>query len=93
MYIVKFGGSFKYTIPGFTIITVQLRHAKAQKISGEGDVKLFDVFFNEETAIEMHPPTCVEVIESSFVEVKCYYVSFSNLGIEPDTRSFKLICS
>ena len=26
-------------------------------------MKLFDVFFNEETAMEMHPPTCVEVIE------------------------------
>jgi len=28
-HIVKFGGSFKYTNPGVSVITVQLRHAKA----------------------------------------------------------------
>lgn len=72
MYVLNFGRSYKYTIPGFSVIAVQLRHAKIQKISRSGEVKLFDVFFNEEITSEMHPLTSVEVIESCFVEVRCY---------------------
>lgn len=70
MCVVKLGNSYEYTIPGFSVITVQLRHAKIQKISGDGEVKLFDVFFNNEITSGMHPPTGVEVIESCFVEVR-----------------------
>ena len=76
MYVVKFGGSFKYTIPKFSVITVQLRHARILKISGQEEVKLFDVFFNEETATEIHPPACVEVIESCVVEVSVTLITF-----------------
>ena len=70
-YIVKFGSLYTYTIPGFSVITVKLRHAKVQWVSNDGGVKLVDAFVNEEMAPQMHPPTCVEVIESCFVKVRC----------------------
>lgn len=41
-------------------------------MSGGGEVKLFDVLFNDEITSEMYPPTSVEVIESCFVKVRCY---------------------
>ena len=36
-------------------------------------MKLFDVFFNDEITSQLHPPTGVEVIESCFVEVGCFF--------------------
>ncbi len=69
MYVVKFGNSYKYTIPGFSVITVQLRHAKIQKIYN-GELKLFDVFFNEEVTIGMHLPTGVVPTDSCYIEVR-----------------------
>ena len=71
MYIVKFGSIYTYTIPGFSVITVKLRHTKVQGVSNDGEVKLVDAFVNEEMTPQMHPPTCVEVIESCFVKVRC----------------------
>lgn len=72
MYVLNFGNSYKYTISGFSVLAVQLRHAKISRISGGGEVKLFDVFFNDEITSKIHPPTSVEVIVSCFVKVRCY---------------------
>ena len=69
VYIVKLGDSYKYTIPGFSVITVDLRHAKIQKSCNDGEVDLLDVFFKEEITSGMHIPTGVVVVESCFVEV------------------------
>lgn len=71
MFIVKLGGSYKYTIPGFSAITVELQHARVQKACLDGEMELCDVFFNAaEITSTMHLPACVEVIKSCFVKVK-----------------------
>ena len=69
VFIVKLGNTYKYTIPGFSVITVELRHAKIQ-MSCDGEMKLFDVFFKEGSISDMHLRAIV-VTESCFVEVRC----------------------
>ncbi len=69
--VVTFGDIFKYTIPEFSVITVKLRRVKVQRTCGsEREVRLFDVFLNVEADIEIHPPACIEVIESCVVQVR-----------------------
>lgn len=70
MYVVKLGKTLhEYTVPGFSVITVALRHAKIQKSSSDEEMKLFDVFFNAEIASGLCPPTGIVVLESCYVEV------------------------
>ena len=53
--IVKFGQTFSYTIPSFSVITVKLRHAVIQH-EENGLLKLTDVFFREDQSLNIQTP-------------------------------------
>lgn len=66
LMVVKLGFTYKYTIPNFSVITVELRHAKVKK---PGNDYFFDTFFKDNITLELIPPVCVQVTESCFTKV------------------------
>ena len=87
--IVKFGSIYTYKIPGFSVITVKLRHAKVQRVSSDGEVSLVDAFINDEITPQIHLPTSVEVTESCFVKVRCNHLIV--LSFTQHTRRMSLL--
>ena len=69
--IVKFGQTFSYTIPSFSVITVKLRHAVIQH-QENGLLKLTDVFFHEDQSLNIQTPVSATVSDACVVDVRAY---------------------
>ena len=69
--ILAFGCSFEYTIPSFSVLTVNLRHAVVQGLDEEsGHYKLADVFFRDSSLQALNPPFTEDVYKACFVDVR-----------------------
>lgn len=52
--VVKFGKSYRYQIPSFPVMTVDLRHVSIQTTDDDGALMLADVFFREDSSCKHH---------------------------------------
>ena len=68
--IVKFGQTFSYTIPSFSVITVDLRHAVIQH-EENGLLKL-TVFLREDQSLNIQTPLSATVSDACVVNVRAY---------------------
>ena len=66
--IVKFGRTYSYTIPSFSVITVKLRHAVIQ-YEDNGLLKLTDVFFREDPSLNIQTPVSAMISDACVVDV------------------------
>ena len=68
--VLRFGKSYPYTIPSFSVITVQLRHAVVQGINDYGELKVADVFLKDDLALPSLPtPRPITPKKACYVEV------------------------
>ena len=70
--VLRIGKSYKYTIPSFPVVSVQLRHIKYQMIS-QGTIGVFDGFMRECPSLERSYPAKAVIIahpDAFFIEVK-----------------------
>ena len=73
--ILKWGAVYQYTIPGFSVITVSLRHAEIQA-QQDNEILLLDVFFRNESLPDTNLlplPLTATIVEACLVEVSGYY--------------------
>ena len=59
--VLRIGKSYKYTIPSFPVVSVQLRHIKYQMIS-QGTIGVFDGFMRECPSLERSYPAKAVII-------------------------------
>ena len=69
-YLLAYKSSYKYTIPGFSVLNVQLRHSRLQKILPDGSIEVTDCLVNEHIITEIHPPTGIKIISSCHIQVR-----------------------
>ncbi len=73
--VLKWGAVYQYTIPGFSVITVPLRHAEVQAQQLGNEILLLDVFFRDEPLLDTNPlPFMATIVEACLVEVGYSYV-------------------
>ena len=73
--VVKIGENYKYQIPSFPVIVVNLRHAVIQTCDDDDDtVKLSDIFFREDCLLSVITPFSVKVIDTCFIDVSCIII-------------------
>ncbi len=75
--MINCGNVYEYTIPGFTSLTVELRHVVVQ-IADENELKLLDVFFQASKPIQA--PSSVIPTNICYVEVSLYLAWFSRFN-------------
>ena len=64
--VIKCGSVYEYTIPGFTALTLQLRHVVIQIVDGN-ELKLIDSFFQASKPVQA--PSSIVPTNSCYVEV------------------------
>ena len=81
--IIRIGHNFQYTIPSFSVVKIELRHAVISVWDGSlRKVKHLDVFLRESPDIASKVPCSIEILESCDVDVSMYY-NYTNIILVP----------
>ena len=79
MDIIKIGHKFQYTIPSFSVVKIELKHAGISVWDGSlRKVKNFDVFLRESPDNASKVPFSIDILESCDVDVSMYY-NYTNI--------------
>ena len=78
IFVLEFKECYSYEIPGFSVLTVSLRHAvvKMYDDCNELELGIFDIFFQDDKSLLLPTPCCVEAIATCFVNVSKTIILF-----------------
>ena len=75
--VLKYGDTYQYTIPSFSVLSVQLRHAVIQAIE-RGNPVVLDIFISEDPLLNVSLPHELAIDEACIVDVSSNKVVISN---------------
>uniref|UniRef100_A0A1X7STU9 Uncharacterized protein n=1 Tax=Amphimedon queenslandica TaxID=400682 RepID=A0A1X7STU9_AMPQE len=87
--IIRIGQSFSYTIPSFSVITVELRQAVIC-VGEKKVVKHIDIFLRETQDITVRVPSSIKVLESCYVKISEFAQAIDIQGLS--TGSPETVC-
>ena len=69
MAILSIGEKFKYVIPDFEVLSVNMRQVKMEKESEEGLDEIFDAFIRDDQWLRRSFPLYIDVNDAFFIKV------------------------